>query len=40
VGDHDACLVHAERFAAVTLEALRAVGAGVAVADVSAARGA
>jgi pimeloyl-ACP methyl ester carboxylesterase len=39
-GDHDACLVHVERFAAVTLEALRAVGAGVAIADVGAARGA
>ena len=39
-GDHDACLVHAERFAAVTLDALRAVGAGVALAEVDAARGA
>lgn len=39
-GDHDACLVHVERFAAVTLEALRAVGAGVAIADIGAARGA
>jgi pimeloyl-ACP methyl ester carboxylesterase len=39
-GDHDACLVHVERFAGVTLEALRAVGAGVALADVDAARGA
>ena len=39
-GDHDACLVHAERFAAVTIEGLRAVGAGVAIADAGAARGA
>ena len=39
-GDHDACLVHPEDFAAVTLDALRAVGAGVALADVADARGA
>jgi 3-oxoadipate enol-lactonase len=39
-GDHDACLVHAERFADVTLDALRAVGAGVALAQVDAGRGA
>jgi 3-oxoadipate enol-lactonase len=39
-GDHDACLVRPEDFAAVTLDALRAVGAGVALADVADARGA
>jgi pimeloyl-ACP methyl ester carboxylesterase len=39
-GDHDACLVHPEEFAAVTLDALRAVGAGVALTDVADARGA
>jgi pimeloyl-ACP methyl ester carboxylesterase len=36
-GDHDACLVRADHFAAVTLAALRSVGAAVAMADVEAA---
>jgi 3-oxoadipate enol-lactonase len=39
-GDHDACLVLAEPFADVTIAALEAVGAGVALRDVDAARGA
>lgn len=37
-GDHDASLVLGTEFAAVTLEALRAVGAGVAVEEVAEAR--
>ncbi len=35
-GDHDACLVHADHFANVTLAALRAVGAAVAVEEADA----
>jgi pimeloyl-ACP methyl ester carboxylesterase len=35
-GDHDACLVHADQFAAVTLAALRAVGGAVAVEEADA----